>query len=153
MGSRDRRKTGQVRWAFRSGVSGRGSWSRVEGTGSALTRCLSGAQSEGKLREGSNYVNGGLEAGKNSHQCWRRPISEAPTSHFTARPGWVALGMSPRLSGPRSLPGPEAAGKARKPQAGRASVLPFPSLPPTPKGTGRCHFSSSWGRRSPQLSR
>lgn len=29
----------------------RGPWSRVEGTGSVLTHCLSGTQSEGKLRE------------------------------------------------------------------------------------------------------
>jgi hypothetical protein len=56
VGSRDRRMTGQVRWAFRSGVLGArdpglGSWSRVEGTDSVLTLCLPGAQSEGKLRE------------------------------------------------------------------------------------------------------
>lgn len=28
------------------------------------------------------------------------PFRGASVSHFTARPGWVALGMSPRLSGP-----------------------------------------------------
>lgn len=92
----------------------------------------------GKLREGRQLVKWWEEQSPAVDKGG--PFHGAPVSHFAARPGWVALEMSPRLSGPRSLSGPEAAGKARKPQAGRVKCL-IHSLPaPQPQGHREMSF-------------
>lgn len=49
-------------------------------------------ETEGKWRRGWGKLSPMVDKGE--------PFRGASVSHFTARPGWVALGMSPRLSGP-----------------------------------------------------
>lgn len=49
-------------------------------------------ETEGKCLRGWGKLSPVVDKGE--------PFRGASASHFTARPGWVALGMSPRLSGP-----------------------------------------------------
>lgn len=112
-----RRQQGQVEeWPSEMGFWDRGmggaSWSRVEGqcsgvTGSVLLYWSVGtwwaqdfhsarpALLKARLREtrrGWEKLSPMVDKGE--------PFRGASVSHFAARTGWVALGMSPRLSGP-----------------------------------------------------